>query len=86
MKKVTEYIEANRRFIICEAEGTFWAFEDKDIDAAGRLTKQINGIAGHTADSVSETIKKVSIQIKVDALVAAGMEPTAAVLKVVCGL
>lgn len=90
MKKVTEYIEAGRCFTICKAEGMgsadgYWAFEDKNIDADGRLTKQFNGINGFHTDSLKETIERVSQSIKVDALVAAGVDRMQAVIMVVCG-
>lgn len=90
MNKVTEYIEAGRCFTICKADGMgdadgYWAFEDKDIDSDGRLMKQFNGISGFHTDSLKETIERVSQSIKVDALVAAGMDRMAAAILVVCG-
>ena len=90
MKKVTEYIEVGRRFTICKAENMgaadgYWAFEDKDIDTDGKLKKQFNGINGFHTESLNQTIERVSQSIKVDALVAAGMDRMAAAIMVVCG-
>lgn len=91
MKHITTYIENGRTFEICKAEGMgaadgFWAFEDKDIDESGKLRRQFNGISGHHSSTVKETIQKVSQMIKVDALVADGMDRMEAAWKVVSGL
>lgn len=90
MTKVTEYIEAGRCFTICKAEDQgaangYWAFEDKDIDTDGKLKSRFNGINGFHTESLNETIERVSQSIKVDALVAAGMDRTAAVILVIYG-
>ena len=90
MKHITTYIEGGRTFEICrsisndELDG-FWAFEDKFIDEAGRLTKVFNGISGHHSATLQETLEKVSRQIKYDALVDGGMDSIEAAMKV-CGV
>ena len=90
MKQITEYIEGGRTFVICKAEGMgdadgYWAFEAKNIDDAGKLVKQFNGISGFHTESLEETIMRVSQSIKVDALVEAGMDRMQAAIKVICG-
>ena len=90
MTKVTTYIEGGREFLICKCDdGTerngYWAFEDKDIGPDGKLLKQFNGISGFHSQTVAECIGMVSTTIKVDALVAGGMDRMEAAVKVVCG-
>ena len=90
MKIVTTYIEKGRRFYICKADGRgeadgYWAFEDKFVDDAGKLTKVFNGITGHHSKTLKETVEKVSNLIKVDALVESGMDRYEAAIKVVIG-
>lgn len=87
MKHVTTYTEMGRTFEIAYASGRgdadgFWAFEDKDIDEGGRLKRVFNGITGHHRKTLAETIASVSRKIKVDALVADGMDITEAAIKV----
>lgn len=90
MKRITTYIELGRTFEICKMTGAgerdgYWAFEDKYIDENGRLAKQFNGISGFHSETLKECIKRVSDQIKIDALVEAGMDVTEAAIKVICG-
>lgn len=89
MKYVTTYMEGGRKFYICKAENQgdadgYWGFEDKYVDRkSGELLKQFNGINGHHTSRLEDTIQMVSGQIRVDALVEAGMDRTEAAIKVV---
>lgn len=90
MKQITTYCEAGRKFFICKETGHgeangYWAFEDKDVDENGRLKKQFNGITGHHSKTLAETKEKVSNKIKVDVLVANGMDLFEACQKVIMG-
>lgn len=86
MRRITTYIEGDRSFIIFEciddndAKG-FWAIEDKYI-VDGHLVKELNGITGFLNKTCRETIAAVSRQIKIDALVASGMDLMQAAIQV----
>ena len=87
MKQITKYIENGRTFYIFKAEDKgvangYWAFEDKDIDSQGRLKKEYNGITGFHSKELGVTISRVSMQIKVDALVESGMDRMLAAIQV----
>lgn len=90
MKQITTYIDSGRTFYICQQTGQgeadgFWAFEDSVVDSEGRLTKVVNGIQGHHKETLSETLESVRNMIKVDALVAKGMDRMAAAVLVITG-
>ena len=75
MKQITTYTEAGRTFVICQdTEKRFWAFEDKYIDASGRLTKQFNGISGKMSKTLKETLLRVREQIAYDEYIKHGIE------------
>lgn len=90
MRLITWYISRGRRFAICEVQGRgaedgYWAFEDTDIDEDGKLRRQVNGIQGHHSPTIRETVERVSQQIRVDEMVAGGMDRMEAAIAVVTG-
>jgi hypothetical protein len=74
MIHVTTYMELGRTFEIAKNEHGYWGFEDKYIDANGKLNKQFNGITGHLGKTLEETIRRVSLEIRQDDLISQGWD------------
>ena len=81
METISTYHESGRTFLILKDEHGYWGIESKYVQN-GKLTKQFNGISGHPGETAAEAIQLVSMRIRVDAMVAAGMDRLDAVTKV----
>ena len=80
--KVRDYQVGGRHFVLGTLEGRYVAIEDKYIDENGCCNTQLNGIQMHASKTLEDCMNRVSSQVKVDALVEAGMEPLEAIMQV----
>ena len=82
MKKITEITRKGRTFVVCKDEHGYWAFEDCCISPEGTITREYNGLSGLLHEDLSQTLRAVCEKVDIDELIAAGVDPLEACVRV----
>lgn len=81
MKLITTIYKRDREFYILKDNNGFWGIESKHFEN-GKLTIQMNGLAGNLHKTREETIKAVMNKIEYEHLVENGMDEMEALMRV----
>ena len=67
METITTYYRRGKAFkIVKNEEGFFLAIDTEYIDAAGKLTKALNGLQMNASKDLKQCIKNTQVQIDTD--------------------
>lgn len=67
--KVTELVVDDETFVIArDGHRYFWAFNKKDIDNSGHLTKVYNGLEGKRCERMEDTMAQAYFSVKANCL------------------
>ncbi len=69
----TLYFRNDSFKIVKDTDGWYLAVDTKYLDRNGRVTRKLNGLQMHAAKSFDECINKTKFAVKVDELVAQGI-------------
>lgn len=67
MKKVTEFIYRNERYIIGKKDTHYVAVNIKDIDEKGCLKKSLNGFQLFANEKLSQTLEEIKNHLDIQA-------------------
>lgn len=83
--KTRDYSVGGRHFTLGKLEDVYVAIEHKYIDENGCMKQALNGLQMYASKTMEDCMERVAQQVRVDELVASGVDYLEAIRQVILG-